>query len=118
MVNRLKSKIIIKACIKIADHNSLPISILKKGDDERGTILLRIINRDNKSLFFRSKFELNINLDWQIAGRDNLLDLLESNEFIEKEKKIDTDIWIIEIEKYSEDIDIIKLFDFNNFSLD
>ncbi|MBL41548.1 MAG: hypothetical protein CMM49_02680 [Rhodospirillaceae bacterium] len=113
MVNRVKSEIIVDACIKIADQNFLPISIVKKGDSERGEILLRIINRVNKSLFYRSKFDLNINFSWQTAGSGVFLDVSESIEFIAKEKKIDLDIWIIEIEKFSEGIDIIKLFDFN-----
>ena len=110
---RLKSALVVQACIKLADKSFLPISVIKKGHYERGIILLRIIDLENKSVFFRSTFDFENKLDWQIAGKGTPLDLDKSEEFIEKEKKIDLDLWVLEIESLGKNIDIISLFNFN-----
>jgi len=110
--NRLKSKIVVQAIIKLADKNSIPISVIKKGDNERGMIIMRAIKSDQKSFFYRYNFNDNRS-PWELAGKNNLVIKSEADKFIAKEIKIDTDIWVLEIEDFMEDNEIIKLFYFN-----
>ena len=102
-----------QALIKLADKFFIPISVLKKGDYDRGIILLKITSVENKAVFFRSNFDFENKLSWQSAGKSESLDITQSNDFIEKEKKIDADIWILEVEDIAKGNDLIKLFNLN-----
>ena len=108
--NRIKSNIVVQAIIKLADKNNIPISVIKKGDNERGMILLRVMKSDQKSLFYRYNFNES---SWEVAGKNKLTIKSEGDEYIGKEIKIDTDIWIIEVESFTENNEIIKLFHFD-----
>ena len=112
MVNKLKTSLVVQACVKIADKLSIPISVSKKGDSERGMILLRIINETNKSIFYRSKYDFNNKLSWQIAGKGRFIDVIEAQQFIDNENNIDPDLWIIELEVIGQSIQISDIFSF------
>ena len=113
MNSRLKSYLVVRALIKLADKYFIPVSVLKKGDSDRGIILLKITSIDNKAVFFRSKFDYENKLSWQSAGKSESLDIIQSNDFIEKEEKIDADLWILEVEDVEKGNDVIKLFNLN-----
>ena len=108
MNTRLKSGLVVKAFIKLADKNFLPISVIKKGDYDRGIILLRIVDKEDMSVFYWSKFDLDNKFRWQIAGKEKYIDLKEGDKFVDQEINIDSDLWVLEIEDYSQTIEVKK----------
>ncbi len=75
----------------------LDVYLVKRGEKVSGEIFLRLNNLKGYSKIYTYK-KLNIDKVWQVYSSDNW----EKDEIIEKKlekaKKVDEDIWILELE--------------------
>ncbi len=99
---RLKAQIWISAYIKICAANGLVATVVRHGDDDAGTIFVRVNRLDGTSfLFAPAPAGLSGNeLDrtWQAlfdgaATTDGNVDA-----YLLREAEIDSDLWIVEVE--------------------
>jgi len=99
---RLKAQVWVSAYIKICAAKDLVATVVRHGDDDAGTIFLRINRLDgNSDLFVPAPAGLSGNeLDrtWQSAFEGGTQPDADVDEYLEREMQIDSDIWIVEVE--------------------
>ena len=103
MEDVLKSEILIKSAIKIAQKDGVPIYIRKKGDLDAGIILIKIdlLNGTGKLLRRNLNYSIKKNanvIEYNQLHKANVLVEEEIEKKISAETIIDPDIWIVEIE--------------------
>lgn len=99
---RLKAQIWVSAYIKICAANDLVATVVRHGDDDAGTIFLRINRLDGTSfLFVPAPAGLSgnaVDRTWQPAFVDGAKADGEIDDYLKREIEIDQDIWIVEVE--------------------
>ena len=99
---RLKAQVWVSAYIKICAAHDLVATVVRHGDDDAGTIFLRINRLDGTShLFVPAPAGLSGNeLDrtWQPAFEGGVQIDPDIDEYLARELEIDSDIWIVEVE--------------------
>jgi hypothetical protein len=94
----LKAEIWVKAQIRICDSQSIPCFVVRKGDPDAGSILLKL-NRLGAGVDVYSQVRTMDGIRaWMRATGDEPVDELKADEYIEKQLKFDPDIWVLEIE--------------------
>ncbi len=73
-------------------------TLLKKGDADRGALLLVIRSRDRHMACLERVLSLDGNYQWQSAGPVDSVGDRELGEFLEKRTRFDDDLWIIELD--------------------
>ena len=95
---KLKTSIWVKSQIRICDLNFLPVFVVRKGDPDAGSILLKLNRLDaGIEVFSQVRNSQSINAWMSISG-DSLITEEIATAKIEKQILIDPDIWVLEIE--------------------
>lgn len=97
MVDRLPAHVEISGLIRHAESIGGTAAVLRKGDSDRGSILLFISERGK----IRACIERQLGLDgyqWQTAGPSQLSDSRELAEFVDRRSRFDPDLWLIELD--------------------
>ena len=94
-IGKIRSEIWVKAYLRYLNLNSVPVYILKKGDEVSGAIIIKVINNENHSKVFGRIFNSYNLEEWQIIKEGNENDV---KIFLDSQIKIDPDLWLIEIE--------------------
>ena len=96
MTDQLKSRLWVDAHVRTCFANDLPAFVIVRGDEERGGILLKIDRFDQGIMLLERTLDFDGNRVWRklIEGANPQ----ESAERIEKKRRFDEDLWIIEIE--------------------
>ena len=94
----LRVSIWVKAQIKICDLNFLPIAVLKKGDPDAGTVLLKL-NRLDLGIDVLSQVRTTEGKRaWMSITNGDLVNNDIAVEKIQGHIKLDPDVWVLEIE--------------------
>ena len=99
---RLKAQLWVAAYIKICAVNSLMALVARHGDDDAGTIFIRINHLDGMSkLFVPAPAGLTgteLDRRWQLAFEGAAVADEDIESYLEREAMIDSDLWIVEVE--------------------
>ncbi len=99
---RLKAQIWVSAYIKICAANELMAAVVRHGDDDAGTIFVRINRLDGTShLFVPAPAGLSgneVDRTWQGAFDGEVQLDRDVEDYLAREIKIDSDLWIVEVE--------------------
>ena len=103
MEDSLKTEIIIKSVTKIAQQDGIPVFVVKKGDLDSGIILIKIDLLNGKGQLIRRNYSYSLKKNKSVIEYIKLhkeieLEYPKLQKLIEKEIKIDTDAWVVEIE--------------------
>ena len=103
MEDSLKTEIIIKSVTKIAQQEGIPVFVVKKGDPDSGIILIKIDLLNGKGQLIRRNYSYSLKKNKSVIEYIKLhkeieLEYPKLQKLIEKEIKIDTDAWVVEIE--------------------
>ena len=103
IASKLKTEIIIKSVTKIAQQDGIPVFVVKKGDPDSGIILIKIDLLNGKGQLIRRNYSYSLKKNKSIIEYIKLhkeieLEYPKLQKLIEKEIKIDTDAWVVEIE--------------------
>ena len=94
----LKSKIWIKAQIRLCDINLISAMIIHSGDSDAGAVLLKLNRLDaGVEVLFQTRDEEG-NHAWMRGTGEGLVSETEAETYISKQIKYDPDIWVLEIE--------------------
>jgi hypothetical protein len=113
-VDRLKSRIWIQAQVRTCDVQNLAAYIVKRGDPDAGAVILRLNRLDGTShVFSQARTPAGAAAWAKAAGSDaeGRLSDADAHAYIEKQRKYDPDLWVLEIEdperRYSLDAEIV-----------
>jgi hypothetical protein len=99
---RLKAEIWIKAYIRRCQSQGAPAVVVRHGDDDAGSIFIRINKLDGTSLIFGpapaglDEAKLDRQLMPLLGGR-SVADH-EADTYLQREMEFDPDLWIVEVE--------------------
>jgi len=94
---RLDSKSWIDAQLRVWFGQGGFACVLKKGDPERGGILLKLLKAEGQAELYERTRDFDGNPCWQALGKDGDNEQTLSP-LIEKRCKNDPDLWVLEIE--------------------
>ncbi len=98
MIDRLPAKLEATALIRQAQSNGGFATVLKRGDPDRGAILLLVLERGVPLVMIERQMAADFNYRWTIAARGDALDRDKFHESIENRVRIDPDFWLIELD--------------------
>jgi hypothetical protein len=101
MEARLKSAIWIKALIRRCDLAAIPVAVLARGDDDAGAILLKFNGRDTGCLVLSQARGRDGELFWMKATGLAAIAEADADAYIERQRRRDPDLWVLEIENAS-----------------
>ena len=98
MQGRLPASIEATALIRQIQADGGFATVIKKGDAERGALLLVVRSRDRHVGCLERLLAMGGDYKWQPAGPAESADEQELAEFLQKRARVDEDLWIIELD--------------------
>jgi hypothetical protein len=95
---RLPTHIEVGAILRRAEGNGDFATILRKGDKERGSLLLLISSRGRHVACLERILDLEGNYSWRAIGPGQTADSAEVASFLAKRTRFDEDLWAIELD--------------------
>ena len=99
-MSELKSYIKIKSAIRASSANDKIATIVHKGDKDNGSILIKLRRNDSMSCLLGKSLTHEGNYKWASLFKDddNWIEENIVNDKISKERAIDPDLWVLELE--------------------
>jgi hypothetical protein len=98
---RLKSRMWIQALIRRCDLAAVAAVVTARGDDDAGTILLKFSGRDGGCSVLTQVRRQGGELVWMRATGPAPVTEAEADSYIERQRRRDPDLWVIEVESGS-----------------
>ncbi len=73
-------------------------TILKKGDPERGALLLQVTSRGRHAAFLERVLGVEGNYQWRMVGPTESQGSVEIRDFLARRTRFDADLWLIELD--------------------
>lgn len=97
MEDRLPTELWVMAHVRAADAQGVPMTVARKGDRGRGTVLLKI-NRLCGLFTVLVQVRRDEALVWSQALGADPVDEAAADAYIARQVKYDPDLWVIEVE--------------------
>jgi hypothetical protein len=78
--------------------SNLSAYVVKKGDSDAGVIFLHINKLNGNNLIYYQTRAVTGEIAWSRSIRNTPIEDKEAHDYLEKQKKYDPDLWILEIE--------------------
>jgi hypothetical protein len=98
MAGRLPSALEATALIRQVQSDGGFATMIRKGDSERGSILMVVRSRDRHVACLERVLAMDGAYRWQASGPDDSASDAELAEFLEKRSRFDEDLWVIELD--------------------
>ncbi len=97
MVARIASSVVVAALMRRAQGEGGFAAVLAKGDPTSGAIGVILAEKGRKARFLERLLQPDGHYSWQ-SSRDDVENDKEFNEFLDRRRKFDPDIWILELD--------------------
>ncbi|HYD68322.1 DUF1491 family protein [Azospirillum sp.] len=94
---RLPTELWVMAHVRAADAQGVPMTVMRKGDRSRGTVLLKINQLDGRFAVL-SQVRRDERLVWSRATGVDPVDEAAADAYITRQIKYDPDLWVVEVE--------------------
>lgn len=95
--DRPPTEFVITAHIRIAAREGIPITVRRRGDNSSGSIVL-MVNRLDGTARVLTQVRYDGEVVWSPVGRADPLTEDEAEAYLERQARIDPDLWLVEIE--------------------
>ncbi len=97
-MSRLSAAIEAAALIRRAEASGDFATVLRKGDPERGSLLLVVTSRGTHAGCLERMLSADGNYQWRPAGPAAGAKSAEIGDFLQKRTRFDEDLWLIELD--------------------
>jgi len=94
----LKAAIWVSAQIRLCDANFIPAVVVRKGDPDAGSVLIKLNRLAAGVEVFSQVRTAEGTRAWMCTTGDAPVDETQADDYISKQLKYDPDIWVLEIE--------------------
>lgn len=98
MSDRLPAKLEASALIRQAESRGGFATVLRRGDPDRGALLLLVLERGTPLALIERQMTADFTYRWTVAARDDELNRDKFHESIEQRARFDPDFWLIELD--------------------
>jgi hypothetical protein len=98
MEPRLKTGIWVKALIRRCDLRAIGVAVVARGDADAGTVLIRLSGREPGVTVLAPARQPDGTLGWMRATGPAPVAEDEAASYIDRQRRRDPDLWVIEIE--------------------
>jgi len=102
MSPRVKSALWVQSQVRLCDIKLMGVAVVRRGDPDAGSILLKLLRREGKCLLLRRTTTDDGGQGWMAVGGDGEIPDEDAAAYVERETKWDRDLWLVEIEDYDE----------------
>ncbi|WP_193186290.1 DUF1491 family protein [Nisaea sediminum] len=95
---RLKSKLLVQAGLRQCMAMGIMATVVRSGDDDAGAVYLKINRLGPGFTILALAREIDGSLAWRSRTGDAPVPEQEADAVLERERRIDPDIWVLEIE--------------------
>ena len=94
---RLTTDLWVSAGLRAADRQGVPMTVVRKGDRTRGTVLVKI-NRLDGSFRVLTQIRHQGRLAWTAGTGPEPVPESDADRYVERQLRMDPDLWVIEVE--------------------
>lgn len=94
---RLPTGLWVSAQVRAANAQGATMTIARKGDPDRGTVLLKL-NRLDRTFEVLSQVRRNGKLVWLRATGAAPVDESTADDYVARQLKYDSDLWVVEVD--------------------
>lgn len=94
---RLPTGLWVMAHIRAADAQGVPMTVVRRGDADRGTVILKI-NRLDRRFDVLVQVRRDERLVWSRASGAEPVEEAAADAYIERQLRYDPDLWVVEVE--------------------
>ncbi len=98
MEPRLQSSVLVSSLLRRAESEGGFAAVLAKGDATSGAVLVILAERGRKLRILERLMERDGRYSWQPVAEQALGNTEETERFLERRRKYDPDIWLIELD--------------------
>ena len=95
--DRLPTEFWIQAQLRRFNAAGIGAYLLRRGDTERGTVLVRLIGRDGTRILTQVR-DLEGRLAWMGVKEGTVLSNADADAYVDRAINRDSDLWVIEVE--------------------
>lgn len=95
---RLKTEIWVKACVRRASVENIALAVVKRGDPDGGAVLVKLNRHAEGCVVYAETRTANGARAWHKGTGAAPVPEAEADAYIARNRRIDPDLWVIEIE--------------------
>lgn len=95
---KLKAKLFVHAAIRRCGLDAVPVVVAKKGDEDAGTVLVKVNRGDGMAEIYTQARDAHGRLGWLKASGPAPVEDARAEASISRARAVDGDLWVLEVD--------------------